>query len=529
MKIKNFIILIILICLGAGVFFVYKNIFGPEIEKEKPPMTEEKEEIIIPSEEEEKALKEKAEPKTGFEWFQTGNTDFITQLQTKRSQELEDNYIGIGLGTYYREDASVPSPFYLDSYGDNPELVYSHGFKWLRISFDDWVGDVLDWQNVEVGPGKYLIEPESGIVSDEKLLGKTYPAAHPSVDEVISDYVSNGITIVLSLNVGNEANHFDVSRFRNSDELERYSNYVRFMVNHFKGRIKYYEIWNEPGGGASYVEENAHPEDYINLVKHVVPVIREEDSEAKIVIGALTGEWVNEYPGYGEFGRYSISADYVKEFLGADVAPIIDAISWHPFYLNRPDDPYYQNYPQMVEEIKEFAASNGFKGEYFADEIKWQTYQTEEEIGEPLSGRVAGKYYARTIIMHRGLDLTVSILLRASGLLDMIPNLCTVMAGANPIDLPIEIQSEATNIKYYSFSLSNGDKLIALWMDGVAIDDDPGINVRLTIPEFSAQKIIGIDVLKGYQQQMTARNENGNLIIQNLIVRDYPIILHIAK
>jgi len=36
----------------------------------------------------------KQEPKTGIEWFQTGNTLAITQLETKLSAELEDNRIG---------------------------------------------------------------------------------------------------------------------------------------------------------------------------------------------------------------------------------------------------------------------------------------------------------------------------------------------------------------------------------------------------------------------------------------------------
>jgi len=453
-----------------------------------------------------------------IEWFQVGNTLSITQLETKQSNELEDNRIGVGLGTYYKEDVPIPSDFYLDSYGDNPELVYSLGFKWLRISFDDWVGDPLDWQNVEVELGEYLINPESEITGDEKLSGKTYPVTHLSVDEVISDYANNDITIVLNLGVGNEENHSDISRFRNSDEVERYCNYVRFMVNHFKDRIKYYEIWNEPGGEG--VEE-----DYINFIKQVVPVIREEDPEVKIVIGALSGEWITEY----DVERYSINADYIKEFLGPDLAPIIDVISWHPLYNNRPNDPYYQNYPQMIREIKEFAASNGFKGQYLAEEITWKTYQTEFEIGEQFSENVAKKYYARAIIMHRGLNITLSILLRASGLLDMIPNICTVMAGAEPIDLPIEIQSEATNMKNYSFSLNNGDKLIALWTDGIAVDNDPGVKANLTVQGITSEDVTGIDVLNGYQQSITTSSENGNLIIQNLIVRDYPLILRIVK
>ncbi len=447
-------------------------------------------------------------------WFQTGNAQTITQFQTKTSEELEDNRISAGLGTYYREDAPVTTPYKLDSYGDNPELVYSLGFKWIRISHDDWVGDVLDWQNVEVEPGEYLIDPKKGITSDKKYLGKTYSALHPSVDEMISDYANNGITIVLSLNVGNEEGHQDVSRFRNNEELERYSNYVRFMVNHFKDRIEYYEIWNEPRGDQM--------DDYLNLIKHVIPVIREEYPEAKIVIGALAGDWASE----GEWNAsYSLDTDYIKGFLGPDLAPMIDAISWHPFYYNRPDNAYYQNYPQMVEEIKEFATSNGFKGEYFADEISWKTYQTEEETEGFVSESVAGKYYSRAIIMHRGLNLTVGVLIRASSLLDIMPNIGTIMAGANPIELPIEIESEATNIKSYTFSLSNGDNLIALWTDGIAVDKDAGVDVDLIITGIVVQEVIAIDVLNGYMQPITV-NENK---IENLIVRDYPLILKIKK
>ena len=76
------------------------------------------------------------------------------------------------------------------------------------------------------------------------------------------------------------------------------------------------------------------------------------------------------------------------------------------------------------------------------------------------------------------------------------------------------------------FSLSSNDRLIALWTDGVAADEAPGINATLTIPNFSAQKVLGSDVIKDYQQDIITGNENRNLGIQNLIVKDYPLVLH---
>ena len=42
------------------------------------------------------------------------------------------------------------------------------------------------------------------------------------------------------------------------------------------------------------------------------------------------------------------------------------------------------------------------------------------------------------------------------------------------------------------FSLSSNDKLIALWADGVVVDEAPGINATLTIPNFAAQKVLAM-------------------------------------
>ena len=107
-------------------------------------------------------------------------------------------------------------------------------------------------------------------------------------------------------------------------------------------------------------------------------------------------------------------------------------------------------------------------------------------------------------------------------------NLGIVMARAEPASLPVAIQSEATNIRSYSFSLTNGDTLIALWTDGVAVDEDPGVKADLTFQGFGDQEVTGIDVLVGFQQQMITAAVDGNLVVRDLHVRDYPIILWLS-
>lgn len=352
----------------------------------------------------------------------------------------------------------------------------------------------------------------------------------PAHDEFITGLADYGITITYVLQFWDKATvargeSLPRQRFKTEEEIQRYLDFVRFIVRHFRDRVQYFELWNEPNPKKSttWIEV----EDYINLVRRVVPVIRQEYPEAKIQVGSVTGF---QGPPDAEDSR-----NYLFTLLKSDVMPLVDVVSWHPMYGTSPEyyGEFYYEYPSFLQEIKDVASAHGFQGEYEADEI---TYSSPEVFwrnpDDPVNSEiVCAKYYARGVVMHLGVDVTVSVAGMSSLRIPSyttVRNLCTVMAGAKLVSLSVKIESEATNIEYYSFSLSNGDRLLALWTDGVAIDDDPGIEATVTLPGFSAKKITGIDVLHGFEQELIAGIENRNLIIRNLLVKDYPIILRLA-
>jgi len=78
----------------------------------------------------------------------------------------------------------------------------------------------------------------------------------------------------------------------------------------------------------------------------------------------------------------------------------------------------------------------------------------------------------------------------------------------------------------FHFSLPNGNSLVVLWTNGAAVDDDPGVSATLILPYFSAKEVIGIDPLFGFEQQIITGAEDGNLVVHDLLIKDYPIILH---
>ncbi|MFC2064453.1 NosD domain-containing protein [Chloroflexota bacterium] len=415
--------------------------------------------------------------------FQDGNDLPKTAIALKPYPELMDNRIS----------DQKPVLGEADVFARLWEVERS-GLKWMKLSFDD----------IELQFARDL-----GVYSKFEIFDFQ--------EKTISLLAENGTTIVYILVYWDEILHADkYPDYKNEKEVQLFLDYTRMIVSHFKGRIQYYEILNE---GLVYVDI----EDYINLIHRVIPVIREVDPEAKIVVGGATDL------------RLTYSLDYLFGVLQSDVMPLVDVIGFHPMYGASPQldetKEYYYNYPALVQEIKDTATAHGFKGEYFAGELIWRTPATPHpsEPGQ-YTDTVAAKYYARAIVMNLGMDIIAGPLgAEIIFISRAIQNLSNVMPGAEPTDLVIEILSEATNFRSYSFSMPNGDKLIALWTDGVAADYDPGVLSTLILPGLADLMATGIDVLYGYEQELISSNENGDLVIHDFMLKDYPIFIRLSN
>jgi len=418
--------------------------------------------------------------------LQNGNPLPMFRLQTNPSVELADNRIG-GVGGV-----------------GEAESLWNTGAKWMHLIVD-YYGR---WQYVDWEREEYALDPQE--------------------EQLVDDLLSHGVKIQLVLDVWEWQNR--IVDYRSVEGIQKYLNWVRYLVRHFKGRIEYYEILNEPDINLE-VPSGLPWDTYVNLVKRTVPVIREEDPQAKIVVGSIPDT------------RFDHVREWMWGLLNSEIMPLVDGFSWHPMFGAAPsDDPrgvrepdmpqmanYWENYPAFVEEIMRVSTSAGFEGEYFATDMIWRT-PANPHVAEPygFTDVSVAKYYARAIIIHLGLNVITGVAVVPAAE-SVIRALCTVMAGAQPVDLPVVIESGASNIKYYGFALPDGDRLFALWTDGVAVDDDPGVPATFTFPATSAQKVIGIDVLNGFSQGLITQTENGNLVILDLLVKDYPIILRLTN
>src|SRR6266513_865557 len=208
---------------------------------------------------------------------------FQNYLVPRRSIQIHD---GFGINSDLPRDPYVPWNRWWWT------RIFDAGISFIRIGQYENSSDPTSWDWVERKRGEYSIAQE--------------------VDDQIDSLVENGVHIEIQLLYGNPLYTSPAGRapqtvtpapggFHNPDrslysvfwppktpeQIQAFSNYARWMANHFRGRAQYYEIWNEPN--IDYWNPAPSPEEYGRLFKAVAPAIRAADPSAKIIFGGLAG------------------------------------------------------------------------------------------------------------------------------------------------------------------------------------------------------------------------------------------------
>jgi len=426
--------------------------------------------------------------------FQVGSPNQPVIIETKTSAELMNNKIGGHWdGLWVQDDLDV----LLDE-------IMSLGMTSYRFSINSVIADSINWSVSE-----WTIVPEHEAFIDvlvENDITLTYVLTFWDIDYV---------------NAGGE---LGIPRFQCEDEIQRYLDFVQNMVSMLGDRVEYYEIWNEATAVVDSIEY-IEVEDYIELAKRAAPVIWEENPEAKIVVGGAS------------YFRSEKDQEFLDTVIQSELMELADVIALHPMYGTSPEDDfhkdYYYNYGDIIQGYREKAAAAGFKGRFVADELTWRTpanqdpgtdwLHTYEEV-------IACKYNLRGILMNLGIDVAVTqqhLFLDQIIINNSISNLSTVMDLHETVDIPVEIEIDFDPIAYYTFSYPNGKKMLAIWTDGVAQSEDPGIPATITFPGLKAQAVTGIDVLHGFEQELIYEIDKENTIIRDFLVKDYPILIYV--
>lgn len=276
--------------------------------------------------------------------FAAENKKLPDHIPPKRSSQIRD---GSGINSDLPRQPSLPWDQWWWT------RMFDAGVNWIRIGQYENSSDYTSWDWVEQKRGVYAISPE--------------------LDDYVDSLVDNGVKIQVQLHYGNPMYTSPSGRkpdsitpepgtFHNADrslysifwppptpdQIEAFIRYVKFVVNHFRGRIAYYALWNEQD--ITYWNPLGNPEEYGSLLKAFVPAVHETDPQAKVIYGGQADPTTDfarraldtcrcisgidifayhTYPGYGQnlnpesmdYGAYGMESpkklrDLVKNYPG---------------------------------------------------------------------------------------------------------------------------------------------------------------------------------------------------------------------
>lgn len=214
-------------------------------------------------------------------------------------------------------------------------------------------------------------------------------------DDFVRAAVAAGIEPVLILCYANPL--YDDYRRPTSDEaIDAFARYAEFMVEHFRGTVRTFEIWNEweIGIGGGNIEGEGSPDDYMRLVNAVYPRVKAVAPEVTVVAGAMTNA--------------AIYNGYLDRLLELDVLRSCDILSVHPYLFgqqplaNRRPEVWWNAMRELQAKLR--LANGGAEFPIYATEIGWPTQLDEAGASQELAAAYCARLYllASTLPYVRG-------------------------------------------------------------------------------------------------------------------------------
>lgn len=265
------------------------------------------------------------------------------------------------------------------NHGHNFSIMVEGGLLWHRQDFT--------WN---------AIEPENGTFTFDQY------------DQVVEEATGAGVRVLGILDYSAEwASSAPTTWTDGRDRappknLEDWREYVYKTVDHFKGRVSHWEVWNEPNIDDFWLPE-PDPLGYAKLLREAYLAAKKADPECTVLIGGFIGfnfNWIRQVYSYGA-SRY------------------FDAMAFHPYVGEELCFDQF-NFSEKMKELKQIMSENGD-----ADKDIWFT-ELAWGIGPKITREDQANFLVRAYVLSlaEGVDRLLwfnfrgSPLEEGSGLLD---------------------------------------------------------------------------------------------------------------
>lgn len=266
------------------------------------------------------------------------------------------------------------------------QMIRDAGFHWIRQQFP--------WEDIEIhGKGDFQDR-------------RTQPpkSAWEKYDRIVELAQEYGLEIIARLDnppAWSRTKGDALGTFAPPDDLNDFGDFVYAVVSRYRGRIKYYQIWNEPNIYPEWGEQPVDPVAYTQLLKVGYTRAKEADPEAVIISAGLAPTT--------EMGPKNLSdLVFLQKMYDAGAKAYFDIISVQGYGLwtgpdDRRVDPSRTNFSRPLL-IREIMVRNGDADKpIWAAEVGWNALPqgfpgtpVYGRVGEELQAQYAVRAYERT-------------------------------------------------------------------------------------------------------------------------------------
>ena len=453
-------------------------------------------------------------------------------VQPINSKDITDSRMGLGMEKLDR-DAFDPKKVY--------DKVAALGVKWIRIQ--------SGWQKTERQEGVYDFDWLDSQV-DELLKRGMKPwlclcYGNILYDELAKQYVGA---------VG-------CPPIRTERAYNAWLKYVEATVKHFKGRIEYYEVWNESDGDWTW-RPKVNAKEYAEFCVKTGKAVKAADENAKVITGS----------------HYGDTMDFFNEEFANGTLEISDAITYHSYNYDETLSmqrakalkslvKYYGKDVEIIQGESGSQSKSGGNGALFWIRTN-ENMQTKQILRHTVADIMSGVKFASVfscVDMAENLDAKEGKPITTCGYFGLLggefdsktgqligdyyekpsyyafQNLCAIFnENVDPIDLPVIFNPQSSHrlngtdcptkeLIYGGFEKSNGSKAFVYWnfTDMIKVQGYEG-SVTFEVSGVCGEVKL-IDPMDGsiysIPDSVMTKTENNLYTFKNIPVRDYPLII----
>ena len=89
-----------------------------------------------------------------------------------------------------------------------------------------------------------------------------------------------------------------------------------------------------------------------------------------------------------------------------------------------------------------------------------------------------------------------------------------------------ELSDKSRECDVYGFGRGE-DVLVGIWLPDPSVDRHPGVTTDVVIEAAGRGRVVGIDTLNGFEQELRYEKRDGRVVLPDMVVQDYPLILRL--